>query len=426
MIEKEFQNTEIGQIPQNWGLVLLRQGFDFRSNNTLSRDALADSGIVKNVHYGDVLVKFGANIDVQNDDLPYVADSNYRSGIYAADGDIVIADTAEDETVGKATELLNVKDSLVVSGLHTMWLHPTNPERFAKGYLGYAFNSALFHDQLIPLMQGTKVTSVSKGAIKNTFIALPPLDEQKKIASALTSIDNLLSEFDVLIAKKRNIKQGVMQQLLTGSTRLEGYSTPWIDIKLGDMGFTYNGLSGKSASDFGHGQAKYVTFLNVLNNPIIDCSIFESVDVKDGERQNDVQKGDLLFNTSSETPEEVGICATLDENVERLYLNSFCFGYRLKSEYSPKFLAYFFRSKQGRDLMKMLAQGSTRYNLSKENLMKSSITIPQTKEEQNAIATVLSDMDKEIAQLESRKSKYEAIKQGMMQQLLTGKIRLIN
>lgn len=290
-------------------------------------------------------------------------------------------------------------------------------------YIYYVFNTIDWYSY----NEATGVPSLTSKAIEKILIALPPsIEEQKLIVNALDDMGKLISSIEKLIEKKCYLKIATMQQLFSGVKRINGYSDSWIDVQLSEMGYTYNGLSGKSASDFGHGQAKYVTFLNVLNNPIIDCSIFESVDVKDGERQNDVQKGDLLFNTSSETPEEVGICATLDENIEGLYLNSFCFGYRLKSEYSPKFLAYFFRSKQGRELMKTLAQGSTRYNLSKDNLMKSSITIPQTKEEQDAIATVLSDMDKEIAQLESRKSKYEAIKQGMMQQLLTGKIRLIN
>jgi type I restriction enzyme S subunit len=134
----------------------------------------------------------------------------------------------------------------------------------------------------------------------------------------------------------------------------------------------------------------------------------------------------LFFNTSSETPEEVGICAVILEEIENLYLNSFCFGYRLIDEtIDGKYLAYYFRSKEGRELMTTLAQGATRYNLSKSSFCKAEITTPPTIAEQSAIAAVLSGMDTEIAALEQKRDKYIAIKSGMMQDLLTGKIRLV-
>ena len=274
--------------------------------------------------------------------------------------------------------------------------------------------------------QGSKQQSFTANIVRNLPIYLPPtLDEQQRIAEALSDVDALISSLGKMIEKKRNIKLATMQQLLTGKQRLPGFTEPWVNKKLEAIGSTYNGLSGKTANDFGRGCAKYVTFLNVLNNPIIDCKAFEDVNVGIHEKQNKVQKGDLLFNTSSETPEEVGICATLNEDVENLYLNSFCFGFRVNEGYSPVFLSYFFRGKPGRIFMTTLAQGSTRYNLSKENMLKSSIFIPSSQEEQTAIANILTDMDNEIAKLEIKKSKYEAIKQGMMQQLLTGKIRLV-
>ena len=143
------------------------------------------------------------------------------------------------------------------------------------------------------------------------------------------------------------------------------------------------------------------------------------------ENQNEVRKGDLFFNTSSETPEDVGTCSTLLIDVENVYLNSFCFGYRLEDEeMSGLFLSYYFRSAIGRKEMTMLAQGATRYNLSKENFNKIVVTVPPTKKEQDRIAGILTAMDKEIAALEAERDKYKNIKQGMMQKLLTGQIRL--
>lgn len=216
-----------------------------------------------------------------------------------------------------------------------------------------------------------------------------------------------------------------MQQLLTGEAVIPGFSGEWQKKRVGDIGFTYSGLTGKTKKDFGHGEAQYITFLNVLNNPVLKTDIFEKVDVRSDERQNAAKKGDLFFNTSSETPEEVGICALLNADIDNLYLNSFCFGFRLTDpDVDGLYLSYFWRSKQGREIMSALAQGATRYNLSKEYFNKAIITLPPI-ELQKYIANTITAADKEIAGLEQKRDKYLLVKQGMMQDLLTGKTRLV-
>lgn len=198
----------------------------------------------------------------------------------------------------------------------------------------------------------------------------------------------------------------------------------WSVKQIGKIGYTYSGLTGKEKSDFGKGESRYITFLNVLNNPILRTDIFEKVSVSEGEHQNLAHKGDLFFNTSSETPEEVGICALLNDDVPNLYLNSFCFGYRLTDpEVDGLFLSYFFRSKLGRDIMTMLAQGATRYNLSKESFNKTLIAFPPF-EEQKRIAEALSGFDDIIGALDEAIEKKRQIKEGLMQNLLTGRTRL--
>ena len=198
----------------------------------------------------------------------------------------------------------------------------------------------------------------------------------------------------------------------------------WSVKQIGKIGYTYSGLTGKGKNDFGKGNSRYITFLNVLNNPVLRTDIFEKVSVSEGEHQNLAQKGDLFFNTSSETPEEVGICALLDEDIPDLYLNSFCFGYRLTDpEVDGLFLSYFFRSKAGRDIMTMLAQGATRYNLSKESFNKTLIAFPPF-DEQKKIAEALSGLDNMTVAVDEAIAKKRQIKEGLMQQLLTGKTRL--
>lgn len=279
--------------------------------------------------------------------------------------------------------------------------------------------------------EASGVPSLNKNTLGKINISIPQtLSEQKAIATALSDVDELITNLDQLITKKKAIKQGAMQQLLTpphkGGKRLEGYTGEWVEKVLGRIGNTFGGLSGKTKTDFENGKYPYITFLNVMNNTIIDSTIFEYVNIKSGEQQNKARKGDLFFNTSSETPEEVGMCAILKEEVKDLYLNSFCFGFRLKedSDIDGLLFSYLINSPIGRNLFLSLAQGATRYNLSKSNFNKLIIEVPPLKE-QKAIAQILFDIDEEIKKLESKKSKCQSVKQGMMQELLTGKTRLI-
>ena len=164
-------------------------------NNTLSRAELSyDEGTVLNVHYGDVLIKYGSVLDVQKDDIPRIPlrcreDFN---GALLQDGDVIIADTAEDETTGKACEIGNLQGSAIVSGLHTMVCRPRN--RMALGYLGYYLNSNAYHHQLLPLMQGIKVLSLSRSNIQKTSVSYPiAVKEQQLIAYYFSQLDNLIT-----------------------------------------------------------------------------------------------------------------------------------------------------------------------------------------------------------------------------------------
>ena len=165
-------------------------------NNTLSRSELStDEGTVKNIHYGDVLINFDAYIDVQNAVLPRIvndAKATKAAKSTLKDGDVVIADTAEDETVGKCAEIGNLVNDVVVSGLHTI---PSRPKfKFGKGYLGFYMNSSAYHDQLRPLIQGIKVSSISKSALAKTELKYPKnMAEQEKIGSFFLMIDNTIT-----------------------------------------------------------------------------------------------------------------------------------------------------------------------------------------------------------------------------------------
>jgi len=181
-------------------------------------------------------------------------------------------------------------------------------------------------------------------------------------------------------------------------------------------------LTGKNKTDFGHGQGRYITFLNVLNNTQISPNILEAVNVSPDEKQNAVQKGDLFFNTSSETPEEVGMCAMLDTDLPGTYLNSFCFGFRLRNSFAnsllPLYLVHLFNGEYGRKIMSVLAQGATRYNLSKEQFLATTISVPNIQIQQNVV-NALSEIENSIVSTQKLIAKYEALKKATVKKLMT-------
>ena len=184
-------------------------------NNTLSRAELSyDEGTVLNVHYGDVLIKYGSVLDVQKDDIPRIPHRCREdfNGALLQDGDVIIADTAEDETTGKACEIGNLQGSAIVSGLHTMVCRPRN--RMALGYLGYYLNSNAYHYQLLPLMQGIKVLSLSRSNIQKTSVSYPSaMKEQQLIASYFSQLDHLITLHQRELEKLQNIKKSMLEKM---------------------------------------------------------------------------------------------------------------------------------------------------------------------------------------------------------------------
>lgn len=223
MLEKMFptDGTDVPEIrfkgfSEPWRNKSYRDSFVNLPNNTFSRAELNyDSGLSKNIHYGDVLIKFGEILDVEEAEIPYVTDDSLVSNFNLSrlqNGDVIIADAAEDETVGKCTELVNVGEQIIVSGLHTIPIRPIS--LFATGYLGYFMNSPAYHNQLIRLMQGTKVLSISKTAIQDTAIIYPiDIEEQTKISNYFQSLDNLINLHQRELEKLKNIKRACLEKM---------------------------------------------------------------------------------------------------------------------------------------------------------------------------------------------------------------------
>ena len=227
-----------------WEQRKLGEVFESLQNNTLSRAELSLSqGNAKSVHYGDILVKYGEVLNIGEEQLPMIADdaviAKFKSS-FLQNGDVIVADTAEDETVGKCAEIAGLQGENVISGLHTIPYRPLF--KFASGYLGYYMNSAAYHNQLLPLMQGIKVTSISKSAMQNTDIVYPKsLDEQKQIGEYFRNLDRLITLHQRKGEKLRNVKKSMLEKMFpkNGSNvpeiRFKGFTEAWEQRKLGEV-----------------------------------------------------------------------------------------------------------------------------------------------------------------------------------------------
>lgn len=205
-----------------------------------------------------------------------------------------------------------------------------------------------------------------------------------------------------------------MSKTETPSIRFRGFEDAWEQRKLGEMGQTYTGLSGKTKDDFGHGQARFVTYMNVFSNPISNPEMTEPIEIDP--KQNEVEVGDVFFTTSSETPEEVGMSSILLEKRGKTYLNSFCFGFRPSEKIDSYYLAYMLRSESTRAKIILLAQGISRYNISKNKVMEIAVSLPSL-DEQKMIGQYFSQLDNLITLHQRKVEKLTNVKKSMLEKM---------
>jgi len=310
------------------------------------------------------------------------------------------------------------QDTVLIKAIHADWR-----------FIYYTLQSDLVQRQIAKSAGGSTFSRINLSDIRALNIKTPAICEQDKISQILTAWDKAISVTEKLLTNSQQQKKALMQQLLTGKKRLLDengvrFSGEWEYTIFGKLGDTYTGLTGKTKEDFGAGKP-YIPYINIFKNSRIDIQNLEYVQVNDDERQSVVKYGDIFFTTSSETPEEVGMSSVLLEEVSEVFLNSFCFGFRLNNFETliPKYARYLFRSEHVRRQISTLGQGATRYNLSKRQLIKLELKLPCV-EEQQKIAAVLSAADAEISTLEKKLACLRDEKKALMQQLLTGKRRV--
>ncbi len=262
---------------------------------------------------------------------------------------------------------------------------------------------------------------ISNAYVLHDKIFVPTVAEQKKITVFLNSLDKKIEQLKQKKTLLEQYKKGVMQQLFSQQLRFKDDNgndfEDWEEKVLGSIGETYGGLSGKTKENFGIGKP-YIQYKQIFDNSKIDITRCELVEIKENEKQNKVQFGDIFFTVSSETPNEIGMSSVLLDNIDEMYLNSFCFGFRANSleELNPYFSKYLFRSEVFRNEIIKLAQGSTRYNMSKFQLLKIEINLPVIKE-QEKIANFLSTIDDKISRTQAQIEQTQQYKKGLLQNM---------
>jgi type I restriction enzyme S subunit len=258
--------------------------------------------------------------------------------------------------------------------------------------------------------------------VRSFEIPLPPLAEQRKIAEILRTWDEAIETAEAELKAKQERKRGLMQKLLNLSAEEAGAVMNWTKARLGEIGKFYSGLSGKTAADFGSGRP-FISYNSVFGSSRCFIAGQPLVRLEQGERQNTVSKGDIILTGSSETAEEVAMSSLYCDQAPA-YLNSFCIGYSYDHQrLMPCYAAYLFRGQEFRRSVFPLAQGSTRFNISREELTKVVITLPPLAE-QRKIAEVLQSEDEAIDTLKAMAELLRTQKRGLMQKLLTGEVRV--
>lgn len=426
---REMKHTEIGEIPAEWELQTFEETFRMLSNNTLPRADLNNrGGTVRNIHYGDILTRFGEVLDCEKDEVPYLNDGALltASAQVLQDGDVILADTAEDDTVGKATEVYGLGKGRMVAGLHTI------PCRVKKGdfvpkWLGYYMNSPIYHNQVLPYVTGIKVSSISRAAISETLIAVPPLKEQKVIVAALSEVDQLLVEQKKVVSKLRDFKRGCLYLMFPQEgadipqMREPGYGEPWEQCKLGEL-VEIGDIDHRMPVSVEDGIPYLMTgdFIGENELNFHDVKKVSMEDYNQLSRKIKPEKGDILFARYA----SVGTVRYVDF-IRKFLISYSCAIIKESDKINSSYLYHYLTSEGAQNQIKLETKTGSQANIG-INSMKKYIVVPvPPKFEQEKIGAYFTYLDTLITLHQQKLNKYAQIKKAMMSELITGKIKLV-
>jgi type I restriction enzyme S subunit len=425
MVKIRVKQTEVGLIPDDWNLVSYNDAFDFLNTATYSRAQLSDNEKIGYVHYGDVHTKHSHFLDLDVINLPTIKRNLQKNYQTIKDGDLIVVDASEDyKGIGKSVEVRNVKNRKAISGLHTFLLRGKDG-LIEDGYKAYIYYNKLVKKQMDTLATGLKVYGVSKANLKKILIPLPPTKaEQIAIATTLNDIDALITGLEKLIIKKGTIRQGAMQELLTGKKRVGGFHDKWVEETLPNVCWFQEGpgLRNWQFTKFG---IKVINVTNLENGYINLDKTQRYISLEEFHKMYEhfeIDENDIVVASSGNSYGKVAVARRQDLP---LLMNTSVIRFKPLRDFHYKFLLLFLKSNLFKNQLDLLTTGGAQPNFGPAHLKKTVIMRPKTIDEQIYIAQILSDMDAEIEMLKEKLNKHKTIKQGMMQSLLTGKTRLV-
>jgi len=429
-VPEGYKQTEIGVFPKDWEIKKFGDIFDFKSTASNSRSDLTETDEAHYIHYGDIHTIFHRHLDISKQSTPRIDLSLCKNATRIRNGDWVMADASEDFSgICKAIEISGIdEDKSVVAGLHTFLLRDRK-EEYSPGFKGHLGEAKFLHDQYVRVSVGLKVFGVTKTSLRDLLIPVPPKTQQTRIEEILTQADAQIQSFEHLIAKKRDIKQGAMQELLTGKTRLPGFSNEWNLILMPEICWFQEG-PGVRNTQFVSSGVKLLNGTNILEGQLYlerTDKYISKAEAYGGYSHFLASSGDIVIACSGVTIKNFHKkVAFVKEWHLPLCMNTSTMRFQPKKDkLSKEYLYQYLTSKNFKEQISGKATGSAQLNFGPSHVAKVRIKLPSLRE-QKVIAEILSDMDAEIAALEERLEKAKAIKQGMMQQLLTGKIRLVD
>ena len=407
----------------SWEQREFKNTFDFLQNNALSRADLSDEqGSAMNVHYGDILVKYGEVLDVSTEQIPYIVDDEIVKKYASSklqNGDIIIADAAEDETVGKCTEIANLQGVTVLAGLHTI---PVRARiKFSCGYLGYYMNSSSYHDQLLPLMQGTKVSSISKSAIQDTMILHPKsADEQQKIGDYFRNLDNIITLHQRKCDALQKFKKSMLQKMFPQNgesvpeIRFAGFTDAWEQRKLGEISESFEYGLNAAATEY-DGKHKYIRITDIddsthlfiqdnLTSPDIDFSTADDYLL---------QAGDVLFARTGASVGKTYIYRSSDGD---LYFAGFLIRAKIKRDYDADFVFQNTLTDNYDSYIRITSQRSGQPGVNAQEYANFALSVPCLAE-QKKIGAYFTNLDNLITLHQRKLETLQKMKKSLLQKM---------
>lgn len=409
MKETKFKNTEIGRIPEEWETLYIHQITEISTGATPSTNINEywENGTIRWMSSGELNNKIIYDVNGR------ITQKGYdNTGTHMLPKNCVLIGLAGQGRT-RGTAAYNKVELCTNQSIAAILPN----SKYESKYLYFYIDSLYDKLRLLSAGDGGR-GGLNKQILQNLEIAMPPLNEQHRIASALTSIDNLISSLGKLIEKKKNIKQGAMRQLLTGKTRLKGFSERWVYRKISEIATTSSGgTPSRSIPSYYYGDIKWFTTTELKDNYLYDSVEHITREALNNSSAKMFSANTILMAMYGATIGKLGVLK------EPSTTNQACCAIKC-NDIVEIFLFYILLYNRKSIIEKGCGAGQP--NISQAIVNELSFLVPPCEKEQQAIATILTKMDDEITALEAKKAKYEAIKQGMMQQLLTGKIRLIS